>query len=183
MFAGAGRAYDRAIADYAIAELANNAAANGDVYLIKNNYKMPYTDQFSLGLRQGVAIWNTEVGITYSDSHNQFNWNEGNRDPAGGVGGKPPSDALFGGPPGFGNLVLGNFSERAKTRPSTSRPTSPTRVMSGWGFGITYTYSDAKTTNSEPHHLRCVQLHQRRNRCRISTARPTSSRIGWSLRE
>jgi outer membrane receptor protein involved in Fe transport len=148
VFAGAGRAYDRAIADYAIAELANNAAANGDVYLIKNNYKMPYTDQFSLGLRQGVAIWNTEVGITYSESHNQFNWNEGNRDPAGGVGGKPPSDALFGGPPGFGNLVLGNFSERAKTTTVYLKAEKPYTLMSGWGFGITYTYSDAKTTKA-----------------------------------
>jgi outer membrane receptor protein involved in Fe transport len=148
VFAGAGRAYDRAIADYAIAELSNNAAANGDVYLIKNSYKMPYTDQFSLGLRQGVAIWNTEVGITYSDSHNQFNWNEGNRDPAGGVAGKPPSDALFGGPPGFGNLVLGNFSGRAKTQTFYLKADKPYTPMSGWGLGITYTYSDAKTTNS-----------------------------------
>ncbi|MDQ2733845.1 MAG: TonB-dependent receptor, partial [Pseudomonadota bacterium] len=148
VFAGAGRAYDRAIADYAIAELANNAAANGDVYLIKNSYKMPYTDQFSLGLRQGVAIWNTEAGITYSDSHNQFNWNEGNRDPAGGVGGKPPSDALFGGPPGFGNLVLGNFSERAKTQTVYLKADKPYTPMSGWGFGITYTYSHAQTTKA-----------------------------------
>jgi outer membrane receptor protein involved in Fe transport len=148
VFAGAGRAYDRAIADYAIAELSNNAAANGDVYLIRNSYKMPYTDQFSLGLRQGVAIWNTEVGITYSDSHNQFNWTEGNRDPAGGVAGKPPSDALFGGPPGFGNLVLGNFATRAKTTTFYLKADKPYTPMSGWGFGITYTYSDAQTTNA-----------------------------------
>jgi hypothetical protein len=148
VFAGAGRAYDRTIADYAIAELANNAAANGDVYLIRNSYKMPYTDQFSLGLRKGVAIWNTEVGYTYSDSHNQFNWNEGNRDPAGGVAGKPPSDALFGGPPGFGNLVLGNFSARAQTQTLYLKADKPYTPMSGWGFGITYTYSDAKTTNA-----------------------------------
>jgi hypothetical protein len=148
VFAGAGRAYDRTIADYAIAELANNAAARGDVYLIKNSYKMPYTDQFSLGLRKGVSIWNTEIGYTYSDSHNQFNWTEGNRDPSGGVAGKPPSDALFGGPPGFGNLVLGDFTARAKTQTVYAKADKPYTTMSGWGFGITYTYSDARTTNA-----------------------------------
>ena len=148
VFAGAGRAYDRTIADYAIAELANNAAPRGDVYLIKNNYKMPYTDQFSLGLRKGISIWNTEVGYTFSDSHNQFNWNEGNRDPSGGVAGKPPSDALFGGPPGFGNLVLGEFNARARTQTFYLKADKPYTTTSGWGFGITYTYSDAKTTNA-----------------------------------
>ncbi|MGZ5203602.1 MAG: TonB-dependent receptor [Caldimonas sp.] len=147
-FAGAGRAYDRTIADYAIAEMANNAAAHGDVYLIRNSYKMPYTDQFSIGLRKGVAIWNTEIGYTYSDSHNQFNWTEGNRDPSGGVGGKPPSDALFGGPPGFGNLVLGDFNARARTQTIYLKADKPYTTMSGWGLGITYTYSDAKTTNA-----------------------------------
>ncbi len=147
-FAGAGRAYDRTIADYAIAELANNAAAHGDVYLIKNGYKQPYTDQFSLGLRKGVAIWNTEIGYTFSDSHNQFNWTEGNRDPSGGVAGKPPSDALFGGPPGFGNLVLGDFTARAKTQTLYAKADKPYTQMSGWGLGVTYTYSDARTTNA-----------------------------------
>ena len=147
-FGGIGRAYDRTIADYAIAELANNAAASGDVYLIRNKYDMPYTDQFSVGLRAGVGVWNTEVGYTFSDSHNQFNWTEGNRDPSGGVGGKPPSDALFGGPPGFGNLVLGDFNARAKTQTVYLKADKPYTRSSGWGLGVTYTYSDAKTTNA-----------------------------------
>ena len=147
-FGGIGRAYDRTIADYAIAEMANNAAASGDVYLIRNQFKMPYTDQLSVGLRKGVAVWNTEIGYTFSDSHNQFNWTEGNRDPSGGVGGKPPSDALFGGPPGFGNLVLGDFNARAKTQTVYLKADKPYTRASGWGFGITYTYSDALTTNS-----------------------------------
>ncbi len=147
-FAGLGRAYDRTIADYAIAEMANNAATRGDVYLIRNEFKMPYTDQLSVGLRKGVGVWNTEVGYTYSDSHNQFNWTEGNRDPQGGVGGKPPSDALFGGPTGFGNLVLGDFNARAKTQTVYLKADKPYTRPSGWGFGITYTYSDAQTTNA-----------------------------------
>jgi hypothetical protein len=147
-FGGLGRAYDRTIADYAIAEMTNNAATSGDVYLIKNKFDMPYTDQLSLGLRKGVGVWNTEVGYTFSDSHNQFNWNEGNRDPSGGVAGKPPSDALFGGPTGFGNLVLGDFNARAKTQTVYLKADKPYTKSSGWGLGVTYTYSDALTTNA-----------------------------------
>jgi hypothetical protein len=128
--------------------MSNNAAASGDVYLIKNKFDMPYTDQFSLGLRKGVGVWNTEVGYTFSDSHNQFNWNEGNRDPSGGVNGKPPSDALFGGPTGFGNLVLGDFNARAKTQTVYLKADKPYTKSSGWGVAVTYTYSDALTTNA-----------------------------------
>ncbi len=148
IFAGLGRAYDRTIADYAIAEMANNAATSGDIYLIRNGYKMPYTDQFSLGLRQAVNIWNTEIGYTHSNSRNQFNWSEGNRDPAGGVNGRPPSDALFGGPAGYGNLVLGDFNGNAVTQTAYLKADKPYTESSGWGLGITYTYSDAKTTNN-----------------------------------
>ena len=148
-FGGVGRAYDRTIADYAIAEMANNAVlGSGDIYLIKNNYKMPYTDQFSLGLRKGIDAWNTEIGFTYSDARNQFNWTSGNRDPQGGIGGKPPSDPLFGGPSGYGNLVLGDFTARAKTQTVYLKADKPFTKSSGWGFGVTYTYSDAKTTNN-----------------------------------
>ena len=147
-FGGLGRAYDRTLADYAIAEVSNNATATGDVYLIRNKFKMPYTDQLSIGLRKGISVWNTEIGYTFSDSHNQFNWTEGNRDPQGGVGGKPPSDALFGGPTGYGNLVLGDFNARAKTQTVYLKADKPYTKSSGWGFGITYTYSDALTTNA-----------------------------------
>jgi hypothetical protein len=48
--------------------------------MIKNDHKMPFTDQFSLGLRQGIGAWNGEVGYTYARGHNQFNWFGGNRE-------------------------------------------------------------------------------------------------------
>ena len=158
VFAGVGRAYDRTIADYAIAELANNAAANGDVYLIKNGYKMPYTDQFSLGLRKGVAIWNTGDRLHLFGLHNQFNWTEGNRDPSGGVGGKPPSDALFGGPPGFGNLVLGDFTARAKTQTVYLKADKPYTDV---GLGIRgHLHLQRRANDEREPDQRSLQLHR-----------------------
>ncbi len=148
-FGGLGRAYDRAMANHALDETQKNLQPNGEIWLIKNDHKMPYTDQFSLGLRKGVGVWNTEVGVTYSDSHNQFNWTGGNRDPQGGFGNQSPIDPLWGGPNGFGTLILGDFNGRAKTSTVYLKADKPYTTSAGWGFGITYTYSDAKTTNKE----------------------------------
>lgn len=146
-FGGLGRAYDRAIANYALDEMQKNMQAGGEIWLIRNNHKMPYTDQFSLGLRKGVGVWNTEVGYTYSYAHNQFNWFGGNRDPQGGWGNQSPIDPLWGSVPGFGTLVLGDFITQAKTQMVYLKADKPYTRLSGWGFGVTYTYSDAKTTN------------------------------------
>ncbi|OYU78211.1 MAG: hypothetical protein CFE45_29860, partial [Burkholderiales bacterium PBB5] len=52
--AGYGRAYDRTMANHAMDELQRNLGT-GDQFMIKNDYKAPYSDQFSLGLRQALG--------------------------------------------------------------------------------------------------------------------------------
>ena len=147
VFGGLGRAYDRTIANHAIDELRNNQMPAGEVWMIKNDHKMPYTDQFSLGLRQGLGIWNGEVGMMYARGHNQFNWFEGNRDPNGGWGTQSQIDPLWGGPPGFGNLILGDFITQTKTTAVYLKLEKPYTKSSGWGVAGTYTYTDGKTTH------------------------------------
>ena len=149
VFGGLGRAYDRTMANHALDELQKNMQAGGEIWLIKNDHKMPYTDQFSLGLRKGAGVWNTEVGYTYSYAHNQFNWFGGNRDPQGGWGNQSPIDPLWGGPAGYGTLILGDFISQAKTQTVYLKADKPYTLASGWGLGVTYTYSDALTTNKE----------------------------------
>lgn len=149
VFGGVGRAYDRTIANQAIDEVRNNLTPNGEVWLIKNDHKMPYTDQFSLGLRQGIGRWNGEVGYIYGRGHNQFNWFEGNRDPQGGFGTQSPIDPLWGGPPGYGNLILGDFITQTKTTTVYLKMEKPYTKSSGWGAAATYTYTDGRTTNRE----------------------------------
>ena len=149
IFGGVGRAYDRTIANNAIDEMRSNLTPNGEVWLIKNDHKMPYTDQFGLGLRQGLGAWNAEVGYTYARGHNQFNWFEGNRDPQGGFGTQSPIDPLWGGPPGFGNLILGDFITQTKAMSVYLKMEKPYTKSSGWGVAATYTYTDGQTTNRE----------------------------------
>ena len=148
-FGGYGRAYDRTIANHALDETQKNQQVGGEIWMIKNDYEMPYTDQFSLGLRKGLGRWNAEVGATYQRAHNQFNWFVGNRDPQGGYGTQPPIDPLFGGPPGYGTLILGDFITQTKTSSAYLKLEKPYTRSTGWAAAVTYTYSEGKTTHRE----------------------------------
>jgi hypothetical protein len=151
VYGGYGRAYDRAMANYALDEL-QHSLSNGEQYMIRNAYKTPYSDQLSVGLRQALTPeWNGEVGVNYTHAKNQFNWFAGDRDPNGGWGLKNNSiDPNFGkGPQGYGMLVLGDFITQQKTTQVFLRAEKPYTKDSGWQAGITYTYSDAKTTHRD----------------------------------
>ena len=150
VYAGYGRAYDRAMANYALDEL-QRSKGTGDQFMIRNDYKAPYSDQFSLGLRQAVDVWNTEVGVTHTHAKNQFNWFAGDRDPNGGWGPRANSiDPNWGaGPQGYGMLILGDFVTQQKTTAVFLRADKPYTNESGWTAGLTYTYSDGKTTHRD----------------------------------
>lgn len=150
VYAGYGRAYDRTMANHAMDELQRNLGT-GDQFMIKNDYKAPYSDQFSLGLRQALGEWNGEVGATYTHAKNQFNWYSGDRDPNGGFGNRGGSiDPNWGaGPQGYGMLILGDFISQQKTTTVFVRADKPYTSASGWQAGVTYTYSEGKTTNRD----------------------------------
>ncbi len=150
VYAGYGRAYDRTMANHAMDEL-QRGLSNGDQFMIRNDYKTPYSDQFSAGLRQALGDWNGEVGATYSHAKNQFNWVAGDRDPNGGWGPKAGSiDPNWGaGPQGYGMLILGDFVSQQKTTQMFMRADKPYTTSSGWQAGVTYTYSEGKTTNRD----------------------------------
>ncbi len=149
LFAAWGRSYDRTVANNALDELQNNAQPGGQIWLIRNDFDMPFADQLAFGLRQALGEWNGEISISRVEAKNQFIWFSGNRDPNGGFGTKSPIDPLFGGPIGFGNLLLGDFVGRTRTDSVYVKAEKPYTAASGWTATIAYTYSDAKTTHRE----------------------------------
>ena len=149
LFAGWGRAYDRTMANHALDELQKNAQPNGEIWLIRNDFKMPYADQFTLGLRQAVGQWNAEVAVSQVQAKNQFFWFSGNRDANGGFADQSPIDPLWGGPNGYGSLILGDFVGQTKTNSLLVKIEKPYTQASGWAVNVTYTHSDAKTTNRD----------------------------------
>jgi outer membrane receptor protein involved in Fe transport len=150
LFAGYGRSYDRTIANNALDELQKNAAAKGEIWLLSKDFKMPYADQFALGVRQAVGEWNAEATLSRVDAKNQLIWFSGNRDLNGGYFFRNPLDPLFGGPAGgFGNLLLGAFVGKTKTNALLLRAEKPFTSASGWSATFAYTYSQARTTHGE----------------------------------
>ena len=149
VFGGFGRAYDRAMANHALDETQKNLQTGGEIWMIRNDYKMPFTDQLSLGLRKGLGRWNGEVGATHQTGRNQFNWFVGNRDPQGGYGTQSPIDPLFGGPSGYGTLILGDFVTKTKTSTVYFKLEKPYTKSSGWAVAATYTFSKGETTHRE----------------------------------
>lgn len=149
VFGGWGRAYDRAMANHALDELQKNQQANGEIWMIRNDLKMPYADQMSIGLRQAVGEWNVEATLQNIRAKNQFVWFLGNRDANGGFANQSPIDPLWGGPDGYGSLILGDTVGQTKTNALLLRVEKPYTKASGWSANVAYTYSDAKTTHRE----------------------------------
>jgi outer membrane receptor protein involved in Fe transport len=149
IFGGWGRSYSRTMANHALDELQKNAQAGGEIWLIRNDFKMPFADQFSVGFRQALGSWNGEVALSRVDAKNQFIWFGGNRDPNGGWATQSPIDPLWGGPNGYGTLILGDFVGQARTDSLLAKLEKPYTRGSGWTASVAYTYSDAKTTSKE----------------------------------
>lgn len=149
VFGGWGRSYSRTMANHAMDEKQKNLQPGGEIWLIRNEFKMPYADQLSLGVRQAVGVWNAEVTLSRVDAKNQFIWFGGNRDPNGGFGTQSPIDPLWGGPRGYGTLILGDFVGETKTTSLFLSMAKPYTRASGWSANVSYTYSDAKTTSKE----------------------------------
>lgn len=146
----AGRAYDRTPAMKARDELINNsyASATGaayEIWLLNNNLKMPYADQFGVTLRQRVGDWNTEVGLQQVRGHNEFAWVSGGRNADGSLSGNPwePDSAAPGGV--TGRLLLGESIIETKTNKLFLSADKPYSKSAGWGASASLTINRAYT--------------------------------------
>ncbi len=149
VFGGFGRSYDRTMANHAIDEKQKNAQTKGETWLIRNDFTMPYTDQYSVGIRQAVFLFNLEAAVSELDGKNQFQWFSGNRDLNGGWATQSTIDPLWGGPAGFGSLILGDFIGETRTRSLLLKAEKPYTRASGWTVTVAYTLTDAKTKHND----------------------------------
>ena len=153
---GVGRCLDWDPSYYDPAALAALVAANpnlgGEVNLVNNDLKTPYSDQFSLGMRNAVDVlghsWNTSVALSHIRSHDGIIFRLGNRYEDGRFRANP--DATWGGAPfgqgipGFGTLILADNGIETRLSSLLVSVDKPYTPASGWGITIAYTYSDAE---------------------------------------
>lgn len=135
------------------AELQALVAANPNLgaerYLLHNDLKTPYSDQFSLGMRNLFGAWVTEVTLSHVTSHDGLVFHLGNRREDGrffapGTTWGPPWDDGLYGVPGFGRLIIGTNGLETRANSLALKVDKPYTPASGWGMTLAYTFTDAE---------------------------------------
>ncbi|MEO7149665.1 MAG: TonB-dependent receptor [Rhodanobacteraceae bacterium] len=122
--------------------LVQGSNAGKEVDMINNNLKVPYSDQFSLGMRNTLGEWNTSATVSRIKSYDGFIFTLGNRFPNGAFwmnGGQPWGNGV----PGFGALIIGNNGVETRSTQLLLSLEKPYTKQSGWGVTVAYTYTHA----------------------------------------
>ena len=121
------------------------AGAGRELRFIKNDLKMPYSDQFSLGVRGRFHLLEAEVGYSHVLSRNGFVFLLGNRRPGGlffPATGNP--DSPFGNPPSpFGSIIIGDNGLATNADTGYVKLIKRYTTASPWSLDATYTYTEA----------------------------------------
>ena len=130
--------------------LAGTTGGGREFRFLNNNLKVPYSDQFSLGLRGRFDLVGLEVGYTHVTSKNGFVFLLGNRrrdgsfffnDPASAT--DTPSAPFGDPPPGYGAIILGTNGLRTASDSAYFKVTKTYTQASPWSIDATYTFTEA----------------------------------------
>lgn len=137
------------------AVVAANPNLGAEVFLINNDIDTPYSDQFSIGMRNVVALWDhdwsTSATFAHVRSYDGVIFSLGNRYPDGTFYG--PGRTFGGGPfgqpiPGFGTLILGDNGVETRANQLLLSAEKNFSQSSPWGVTLAYTYTDAQENRS-----------------------------------
>lgn len=134
-----------------LAPLVQSNVRTGEIDLLNNDLQTPYSDQYSLGIRNVIGEWNTSATVSYIHSKEGFVFTLGNRYPNGDFW-QNGSQPWGHNPPGFGGLILGDNGIETKTTQLLLSADKPYTKESGWGFTGAYTYSHAKGNRGNDEH-------------------------------
>ncbi|MBS0383361.1 MAG: TonB-dependent receptor [Proteobacteria bacterium] len=126
----------------ALQGLTAGSTAGFEVDMFTNKLKVPYSDQFSLGMRNKLGDWNTSATIVRNLSYDGLAATLGNRYPNGAFwmnGGQPWGNGV----PGYGSLILWNNGIETRSTQFLLSLEKPYTRESGWGATIAYTYTNA----------------------------------------
>jgi outer membrane receptor protein involved in Fe transport len=117
-----------------------------EVDLLHNNIKTPYSDQFSLGMRNKIGEWNTQVSASYIESFDNIVGRLGNRYSDGAYF---HNGSQWGGQgvPGVGGLILWDNGTKDHLWQLGVGAQKPYTKTSGWSATFSYTLSVGKQNN------------------------------------
>ncbi len=127
--------------------LATSTTGGGrEIDLISNDLKMPYSDQFSLGVRGRFGALRPEIGYSHVASRNGFAFLLGNRRPDGSffatgeILGSPWGFA----PSGYGSIILGTNGLETNADSAFLKLTKDYTESSPWSLNFVYTFTLAE---------------------------------------
>ena len=114
--------------------------------LLNNHLKTPYSDQFSLGMRNKIGDWNTQATVSLIKSYDSIIGRFGNRYPNGAYF---QNGTQWGaqGIPNVGTAILWDNGGKDRNFQIGLAAQKPYTVQSGWSATIAYTFSAAKQNN------------------------------------
>ncbi|MHB8528604.1 MAG: TonB-dependent receptor [Caulobacteraceae bacterium] len=124
-----------------------NIQGSGELDLLNNKTRAPYSDQFSIGLRHRMGAWTGSVTLSRVLGYRQFTWVWANRLPI------PNSFTLVTEPGVPFGVVLTNEEKNYYSTGVFVSLDKPYTEASGWGVGIAYTYEDARKQGGDAYSL------------------------------
>ena len=124
--------------------IVSNNVGSGEMDLLNNDTKSPYSDQFSLGLRHVMGDWVTSLTLSRVLGYDQFTWIWGDRLANG--------DFIRPLPHNLGAVLLSSTKKYYSSSVFLSID-KPYTDESCWGAGLAYTYQDAKKQGGDAYSL------------------------------
>jgi hypothetical protein len=145
-----------------------SATSGGEVHLLNNHLRVPYSDELNFGVRKRFGRINTSATVSYIKSHNIYQVVLGNRNPDGTVitpgddtvfiyHGDAFSGGIFGPGSAIGNaplspthqaLFISNTDGKAKYLALYLQADKPYTEDTGWGFSTTLTLSRTRSNDT-----------------------------------
>ncbi|HEY6528496.1 MAG TPA: TonB-dependent receptor [Cellvibrionaceae bacterium] len=126
-------------------QLAKNEGGGRQIFLLPHELKVPYSDQFSLGIRDRWGDWAVQASIAQINSQDGFAWllanrrDDGNFFNPGRTWGTPWGKGI----PGFGDAYIGASGLETHNRSLYLQAEKP-NDDSNWSLTASYTYTDAE---------------------------------------
>jgi outer membrane receptor protein involved in Fe transport len=114
-----------------------------ELFMLQNDFKTPYSDQFSLGMSNQVGDWLTDATVQHILSHDGLVFTLINRYPDGSFfqnGSQPWGEPV----PGYANTILGSNGVETRNTQLLLSAEKPYTKDSGWGASFAYTQSHAR---------------------------------------
>ncbi|HET9864895.1 MAG TPA: TonB-dependent receptor [Steroidobacteraceae bacterium] len=144
----------------------------GEVNLINNDIRTPYSDQFTLGMRNRLGDWNTTAAVTRVLSKDGFVFTLGNRYPNGDFW-QNRSQPWGNSPPGLaGSLLVGDSGIETRSTQVLLSAEKPYDEESRWSATFSYTYTHARNNRDINEHYALDQVSIKEYPFILSNAAP-----------